>query len=334
MSYILVTGSNGFIAGFLIERLLEMNYKVLGVSTKENKKFVNKNYKHIRVDITQCLQMERIFERYDISAIIHLAAIAHLKDRKKLDWNEFYRVNTLASKTLFTIAAKSNIDVFYASTVDVYGKIEGSIITEDCIPKPNTSYAKSKFLAERILIEKFKNSTSKYLIARFAPVYGMDNMKDIYKRAFIKYPKIAYLIGEGYNYHFVSVHNVVDFILKWIISNEKQSGIYNVCDSELVNSKDLLLYEKKNGIKPKVICIPAKILPLINLFLKIINKIVDNSNLKKIELNLYKIVNPPKYSIEKMKSIYSPEWNLENTVYKKVENQKVHFNGKSISNRQ
>ncbi|MFC5734297.1 NAD-dependent epimerase/dehydratase family protein [Cytobacillus gottheilii] len=316
MGYVLVTGCNGFVGSRLIDVLLEKGYKVLGLSTGKSNRAINEQFNYISVDITDSIAIEKIFHEHDISEVIHLAAIAHRKNRKNLDWNKYYRVNTLACKTIFQCATRSNTKIFYASSVDVYGNINSPILTEDLLSNPISDYAKSKYLAEIMLEEISKrNSYNNYVIARFAPVYAKGYMKDAYKRIYIKYPNIAFTVGKGYSYHFVSVNNVIDFAVKWLESNEKMTGTYNVCDSKLINSKDFVSLEKKIGNSKNVLYLPNQIFTLVKLILDISCKILKKSKLIKLRTNIYKLINPARYSTDKMEKILKPNWDLEKTVY-------------------
>lgn len=313
MSYILVTGSNGFIGKSLTEALLKKGYKVLGLSKSETPKIMHSNYKYISVDLTNTLLVEKIFLEYEISVVIHLAAIAHYKHDKNINWNDFYRVNTLASKTIFECAKKVNASVFYSSTIDVYGNSVDSLITEDTIPVPTSDYAKSKYLAEKYLEELMVKN---YIIGRFAPVYGKGFMKDIYKRIYLKYPDLAFIVGKGYDYHFVSINNIIDFTLHWVEKQDKISGIVNICDNELLNSKYFLDLEKRNKDIKYTIFIPSTFIVISLNILDKVNGVLNNNLIKKMHLNLNKLIKPKRYSINKMSTISKPKWNIENTVYK------------------
>jgi nucleoside-diphosphate-sugar epimerase len=320
MGYVLVTGCNGFVGSRLIDVLLEKGYKVLGLSTGKSKRAINEQFKYISVDIIDSIAIEKIFYEHDISGVIHLAAIAHRKNRKNLDWNKYYRVNTLACKTIFQCAARSNTKIFYASSVDVYGNINSPTLTEDLIPNPISDYAKSKYLAEIMLEEiAIKNSYKNYVIARFAPVYAKGFMKDANKRIYLKYPNIAFTVGKGYSYHFVSVNNVIDFAVKWLESNEKMTGTYNICDSKLINSKEFVSLEKKIGNSKNVLYLPNQIFTLVKFILDISCKLLKKSKLIKLRTNIYKLISPPRYSTDKMEKILKPNWDLEKTVYQEIE---------------
>lgn len=315
MCYVLITGCNGFVGEILTISLLKKGHKVLGISKSKYPKVSHKNFKYICADITDCKTIEGIFSKYIISSVIHLAAIAHIRNRKKIDWNEFYRVNTLASKTIFQCAVNNGAKIFFASTVDVYGSTQCPVITEDVKPNPISDYAKSKYLAEKILIEIGEKNSHPYLIGRFAPVYAKNYMKDVYKRVYLKYPLITFFLGNEYYYHFVSVYNVVDFIINWLESSKEITGIYNVCDDQPINIKRFIQLEKNIGNSKKTIYLPKPIFTFIKYFSSTIYLIFRIEKFKKVYTNLYKLTNPSVYSIIKMKNIIQPKWDLENTVY-------------------
>lgn len=318
MGYILVTGCNGFIGREVTNSLIKNGYKVLGLSTGKSLIKSKEKYKHAKIDLTDCINVEKVFKENKIISVIHLAAIAHLKNRENIDWNTFYRVNSLASKNLFKYAAKYEANIFYASTVDVYGNNEKEqAISEDNATNPVSDYARSKYLAEKMLQ---KNSgDSNYIIARFAPVYGPSFMEDVYKRIYVKYPKIAFKIGKGYDYHFVSVNNIVDFVLTWVENSEEMTGIINVSDNKPINSLDFLELEKKHMNPKLIVYIPKSILVLMSKIIKAMSRVFPLNLFKKININLNKLIKPAKYSVKKMEKVYIPKWNLKNTIYKRSE---------------
>src|SRR5690625_4258148 len=132
MKTILITGCNGLIGSKLTNKLLEDGYQVIGLSTGKSKIAQQQNFIFERVNITDHNRVSQIIEGYPIDTIIHLAAIAHLKGRRNITWDDFYKVNTEASINLYKMGTAKNIDFFLAITVDVYGDIEhNEQMTED-----------------------------------------------------------------------------------------------------------------------------------------------------------------------------------------------------------
>ena len=208
MEYVLVTGANGMIGNRVVGGLLNAGHSVLGLDSTEPK-IEHKKYQHIQIDLVNCLDVEDIFDKNEISHVIHLAAIAHKTGQSDLSWARYYRINTLCAKTIFEFAAGKNIPIFFASTADVYGITEGNVIPET-ERRPIGEYAKSKFAAENALVEICKNSNNSYVIARFAPVYFGDSDIDKKKRYYLKHPKYCYRIGKGLSYEFLNVTKIVE----------------------------------------------------------------------------------------------------------------------------
>lgn len=306
--------------GVCFQHLLKNRYKVLGLSRNMKCNIHDQNFKYISIDLTNCVEIEKVFLEYDISAVVHLAAIAHGKMNSKLDWNLYYRVNTLVSKTIFKCAAKAKAAIVFTSTVDVYGPIKEEVITEDLPINPVTDYGRSKYLAECWLRDVAEKNRIDYVILRLAPVYAKEFMSDVYKRIYLKYPQLGFVIGKGIKYQFVSVNNVIDFIILWLESERKVTDIVNIRDINPIDSEELIYFEKKTGNMKIVIRIPQQLISYLTIGLNIICAITRNSRLIKLRTILYKLISPPNYSIARMKKQFLPKWNLINTVYDSYNN--------------
>lgn len=251
MEYILVTGSNGMIGKKTVTTLLNKGYHVLGISNEEKSDIFSERYKYINLNVIDYLAMKNLFNEYDISRVIHLAAIAHTSKEMDSSWSQYYRINTLASKNLFSLAEEKRLPVFFASSLDVYGITNGSVNTRTHT-KPIGNYAKSKSIAEDYL----KEICSKYTIARLAPVYTEENQKDIRKRYFISYPNICYCIGKGLDYEFVNINKVVNSIAEWCDNKKVENQIINLYDNEVINTKKLIKKEQSIGNGKICIIVP------------------------------------------------------------------------------
>lgn len=262
MGCILVTGANGMIGSHVVKELLYAGYDVLGLGTTESS-LEHENYSFEKIDLTQCLEVEKFFDRYDVSRVIHLAAIAHRRKGMNLSWSRYYRINTLCSKTIFECAAEKKIPVFFASTVDVYGITEGPV-TPETERYPIGEYARSKYLAENALREICRDSP--HTIARFTPVYTEDNKWDRNKRFYLKEPGLAFRIGKGVKYSFLNVDKVASFIAAWI-GDEKANGMQQeiiLFDDEPCDTAKCITAEKLAGRAEHVIVIPMWMMKLMS----------------------------------------------------------------------
>lgn len=295
MKSILVTGSNGLLGKKVVEALLNEGYYVTGVSIEKESKTNNARFKYISANLTNVIELEDIFNENEFTHVIHLAAIAHAIKGLKISWSTYYRVNTLLSRNIFECASQREIPIFYSSTVDVYGITKG-LINEDTKPNPIGYYSTSKYLAEKSLQEVAKQP---YLIARFTPVYTEENKRDIQRRYYIRFPYLSYLIDGGIEYEFLSDKNVINIVLKWVVSSEKLSGIINVCDEKKYNTKELIMEDREKGLARNVIKIPKLVKELMRLIINVV--FCRNEFLK---FSAYKIILPMRFEREKLNKIF------------------------------
>lgn len=286
MKSILVTGSNGLLGEQVVKALLKEGYNVTGISIDREAKCKHKNFNYISVDLTRSKDVEKIFRDNEFSHVIHLAAIAHVIKGLKISWSRYYRVNTIMSRQIFECASKYKIPIFFSSTVDVYG-IQTEEIDENTKPSPIGSYAKSKYLAEKSLIEVAEQP---HLIARFAPIYTDDDHRDIHRRYYIRYPELAFLIDNGMEYEFLSSKNAVKIIKEWIKKPETYTGILNVCDKKRYNTKELIEIDKQKGLALRVLKIPVWLKRLIHISVDVVF-----FRAVFLKFTAYKIISPMKF---------------------------------------
>lgn len=255
---VLVTGVNGMIGSHLVEGLINLNYEVIGIDRSEAK-FCNDRYFHQQVDLADANSLCDVVKKYTPDRIIHLAALAHAVDGKEYTWEAYKHLNVECAKNVFSVAG--DIPVLFISTVDVLGFTEG-IVTVKSPMNPVSNYAKSKLLAET---EVRKN---KYFdIFRFSPVYTDTVKRDIQKRYYLKYPNIAYQIGQGTEYEILHVKKAVNEMIGWC-SRKPQNSVRIIKDAERMWTPDYIKSEKKAGRAKIVIWVPYKAAKLIYVIFK------------------------------------------------------------------
>lgn len=75
---ILLTGSSGTIGTRVFEKLVELDYDVIGVDRKDNKWNISLNKKTFKLDLLKQTDLAKLPRRVDL--IIHLAANARVYD--------------------------------------------------------------------------------------------------------------------------------------------------------------------------------------------------------------------------------------------------------------
>ena len=111
---------------------------------------------------------EADFSRYE--TVLHAAGLAHIKETEA-SRPLYYKINRdLAAETARKAKAEGVGQFIFLSSMSVYGMEEG-IITQDTIPRPESSYGKSKLEAEQLL-QEMRTESFRVAILRPPMVYG------------------------------------------------------------------------------------------------------------------------------------------------------------------
>ena len=168
---ILVTGGAGFIGSHVVRRLLTAypTYQVINLDkltyagNLENLSDVADlpNYQFVKVDIQDLDAVRSVFETYQITDVIHLAAESHV-DRSIEGPLEFVKTNVLGTVNVLEAARTcwgadlSNHVFHHVSTDEVYGSLgETGYFTEETPYDPRSPYSASKAASDHFVMAYF-----------------------------------------------------------------------------------------------------------------------------------------------------------------------------------
>lgn len=224
---ILITGSSGFIGQYLIsffgndKTIVPFSRKSGGGYDLITSHWLNDN---------------------EISAIIHLAGIAH-EINGAVDENLYYQANTKLTQQLYDAFLKSSTTIFiFISSVKAVADTTKGVLSEDALPNPQTAYGKSKREAE-IYIEKtsIKSSTNFFYILRPAMVHGPGNKGNLNLLYKLVRKGIPWPLKSFYNQRsFCSIDNLAFVIEELLTRRDIPSGIYNVADDQPISTNELI----------------------------------------------------------------------------------------------
>lgn len=244
---ILVTGAKGMIGSQLVKGLLNAGYAVVGIDRSSDTS-CGGDYFHHMCDLDDTERLQIICDNYKIDRIIHLAALAHTKNEDDLSWERYYHVNVECAKNIFNLAGER--PVLFISTVDVFGFFNGGTVNAQTLLNPVTPYGKSKKMAEEEC-----RKLQHYTIFRFSPVYTPEIKRDIQKRYYLKYPKIAYQIGKGTEYEILNIDKAITSMVDWC-SQEPKNDVRIIKDDQPMWTPDYIKTEKSEGRAKVVLKFP------------------------------------------------------------------------------
>ena len=222
MKKLLITGSNGFVGKYFINK-----YK---------NKYEIKTFSFLKDDINS-------LDCSDLDVVFHLSALVHQMGGASCE--EYERVNVTQTLQLAKKAKESGVKQFvFMSTVKVYGEETDSKYSENSICNPEDEYGKSKLKAE-LELQKIEDENFKVSIIRTPIVYGYGvkaNIKSLINLV-NKVPLLPF--GKIKNKRsMVYIGNLCHLVYE-IITQEK-SGIFLACDDEPLSTSRLIELVAKN----------------------------------------------------------------------------------------
>ena len=295
---ILLTGSEGFVGGYL-RKEFERNDHVLFCIDRVEVKRTNYLCFDLSNEITSIV---KLFNNESFDLLIHLAAA---KGDYNLKYDDFYRDNVTASEKIISLVKVLDIkSVIAYSTVSVYGH-DNKIKSEEAELVPNNAYGATKLESENLFINwrNLDPENNKLTILRPSVIYGENNFANMYNLLDQLNKRFPISVGNGnYIKSMVAVENIVDITI-FCINRLKGLQIYNCTDKPYPKLKEVIKYiaEIKGFSKPRIV-IPKWFAYFIGFFFESFSFLIKKDLGITIE-RIYKFTMPTDYRSEKIESI-------------------------------
>ena len=231
---ILITGGAGFIGTFLSKELIKSGFNVTILDKKKTEGDTPPSIK-VNIDFEE---LKKIDESFDL--VIHLAA-EHQDNIKPI--SKYYNVNVEGTKNIINFCNLKNINnIIFFSTQAIYGDDKESY-SEDSPPNPSNDYGKSKYLAERLLLD-WKKENHKLGIIRPSAVFGYGSIGNFSRLIEQIKSKKFIMIGSGENIKSVCyVKNLIAYVVHSIkIMESKDLLVSNYADKPDITINQLVSY--------------------------------------------------------------------------------------------
>jgi len=259
----IVTGASGFI-GEEISRFLLSNGQQIVCITRNRKSNDIESKNGIFVN-----SLSEVSNLYDFTkcTLIHCAGISPMNNIFNVDMLE---INVSLTKQASDFAIENKIKKFiFLSSINVYGKVISSILTENS-PRTNTNlYGISKYLSEQIIRDAFNKSGGGYgfLSIRLPGVVGArskNNFLSKLRNDLIKKQPVRIWNKNGLFNNVVSINDLVRFIYSISTSNFNFDEIVNLAsEGPMLISDFSNLIQKNFGKDSEVIFYEGTELPFI-----------------------------------------------------------------------
>lgn len=146
MKKALITGSSGFVGGYLRQELLANGYEVIGLDVQEAEQT-------IKADLLNAEQTKAVIERVKPDCIFHLAGQANVARSWKIP-QKTVEINVVGAVNLMEAVRNCcpNAHMVLVGSSDQYGVLgeAGKLVSETIQPYPQTPYAVSKQAQEEM----------------------------------------------------------------------------------------------------------------------------------------------------------------------------------------
>lgn len=167
---ILITGSNGLLGQKIVKLCLERKLSFIATSKGENRNTDCPQQNYMPLDITNKLEINKVFESFYPTHVIHTAAITNV-DYCEDHQEECEDVNVNAVKYLFAASKQYEAHFQLLSTDFVFDGTKGYYSETDEV-NPLSVYSRSKADAEKVLLS---DAYENWSVVRTIIVYGEGN---------------------------------------------------------------------------------------------------------------------------------------------------------------
>jgi UDP-glucose 4-epimerase len=176
---VLITGGAGYIGSHAVKLFLEKGYKVVVLDNlsrgwKESLEILGRlgSLEFVKGDLRKKRDIEKVFEKYKISAVLHFAALCSVNE--SMEQPELYfENNVLGSFNLLEAMRKARVKkIIFSSTCATYGETKYLPVDERHPQEPANPYGESKLLVEKMLKWYGELHGFQYVILRYFNVCG------------------------------------------------------------------------------------------------------------------------------------------------------------------
>jgi nucleoside-diphosphate-sugar epimerase len=264
MKKICITGASGFIGGSLCKSLINLKIPTTALVRNRNS-FLN----FLRIEQIQFdeLNSKNNLKKHlrDCHCIVHCAGKAY---DKKIRSDEYILENVDLTKKIAEYAVDRGVKRFvFLSSIKVNGESTNkynkiTTFKNHDEPNPEDDYGKSKFEAEKVLLDIASKTGLEVVIVRLPLVYGAGvrgNLNKLIKLINLKFP--LPFKGIRNKRSLIGIDNVVDLIIQCIERPNASGKTFLVSDGKDLSTPELIkLIASAMGQSVKLFSFPLSLL--------------------------------------------------------------------------
>src|SRR5215472_8591207 len=173
---VLVTGGAGYIGSHMVHALVEAGERVVVIDDLSTgfSAFLPESAPLFIGDAGDENLVEGVIAEHGVESVIHFAGSVVVPDSIR-DPLQYYRNNTMTTRSLLNAAVRCGVDRFiFSSTAAVYGNPDQVPVPENAPTRPLSPYGSSKLMTEIMLHDVASAHGMGYVVLRYFNVAGAD----------------------------------------------------------------------------------------------------------------------------------------------------------------
>ncbi len=274
---IAVTGATGGLGRSLVEFLLKQNVEVVALGRNKivGAELAKKGAHFLAGDITDIDYLKKAFVNIDV--VVHSAGLASPWG----DWSLFYEANVKGTEAVVESARFNQVSrIVHISTPSIYfnGLDRKNISEDEPIPNPQNFYAKSKLLADELILKATAEGHFDSTLMRPRAILGpydatiLPRILKVMRKGFFPLPNGGQALVD-----LTAVENVVFAIWLAIQKKERLSGAaFNISNGEPMTVLRLVeILSDTLGIKIIFISVPLWLIKTLALVFEFYAKLIS-----------------------------------------------------------
>jgi nucleoside-diphosphate-sugar epimerase len=266
MPRLLVTGAAGFVAPYLIEKMLDRGWSITATDFREPRwpAWLDDSAVSLRLaDLQDRRSLAPLLDSVD--AVVHFAAIVGPAPALA-DAFRATNVNVLGAQAIFHLAAERDVPVLYMSTATLYGRRPDLEMLDENDPvDPVSHYDATKYMAEVMAASYRKSFGLKASSIRTSFVYGQGHSTGEYFVDRVLRGASVHLGKGGDNpCDFTYVGDLAEGVARAIERMPLPEPVYNISGGKLLTRSDYVAAVKR-ALPDADISIAAGIDPVLHL---------------------------------------------------------------------
>jgi UDP-glucose 4-epimerase len=159
---VLVTGGAGFIGSHTCLELLQHGHQVIVFDDFSNssprsldgvRRLADRDLWCHEGDVRDQGALAEVFHTHRVDAVIHFAAKKAVGESMEIPLS-YYDINVGGTAALLSTMHEHGVQqLVFSSSCSIYGTADGGLLTEDAPARPTNPYARSKWMAEQMMVD-------------------------------------------------------------------------------------------------------------------------------------------------------------------------------------